>query len=174
MQLATADYYAAEQAARDRARELRRLRLDIIKGYEVQKGEYIELTPEELEATRVLVKGEPVTAPPGRADDFVWPLGSDIKFAQPVAVAPPRAAQPNSVPAAASGALASVPAEKRQEERKSHNAKLTQKTITKPSRPEVAPRSPTHNVPGPPLPISPTSGLFRGKHNARNYWPAWR
>ena len=24
-------------------------------------------------ATRVLVKGEPITAPPGRADDFVWP-----------------------------------------------------------------------------------------------------
>ncbi len=28
-------------------------------------------------ANRVLVKGEPVAAPPGRADDFVWPLGSD-------------------------------------------------------------------------------------------------
>src|ERR1035441_10197199 len=30
-------------------------------------------------AARVLVKGEPVSAPPGRADDFVWPLGSDCK-----------------------------------------------------------------------------------------------
>ena len=28
-------------------------------------------------ANRVLVKGEPVAAPPGRADDFAWPLGSD-------------------------------------------------------------------------------------------------
>ena len=24
-------------------------------------------------ATRVLVKGEPLSAPPGRADDFAWP-----------------------------------------------------------------------------------------------------
>ena len=32
-------------------------------------------------ANRVLVKGEPVPAPPGRADDFVWPLGSDAKNA---------------------------------------------------------------------------------------------
>ncbi len=30
-------------------------------------------------ANRVLVKGEPVPAPPGRADDFVWPHGSDGK-----------------------------------------------------------------------------------------------
>ena len=36
-------------------------------------------------ANRVLVKGEPVPAPPGRADDFVWPPGSDGKSAAPVA-----------------------------------------------------------------------------------------
>lgn len=112
-------------------------------------------------ATKVLIKGEPVAAPPGRADDFVWPLGSDTNSAQPVAVAPPVATQPE-VPAAASGALATVPAEKKQEERKSGSArKLTQKTIRKPRRPEeTAPRSPTDNVPRPPLPIGPSSGPF--------------
>ncbi len=30
-------------------------------------------------AAKVLVKGESLAAPPGRADDFVWPLGSDFK-----------------------------------------------------------------------------------------------
>ncbi len=34
-------------------------------------------------ANRVLIKGEPVPAPPGRADDFAWPSGSDRKSAQP-------------------------------------------------------------------------------------------
>jgi uncharacterized protein len=36
-------------------------------------------------ATRVLVKGEPVSAPPGRADDFVWRGGGDANAALPVA-----------------------------------------------------------------------------------------
>ncbi len=42
-------------------------------------------------ANRVLVKGEPVPAPPGRADDFVWPPGSDGKSVAPAAsvAAPP-------------------------------------------------------------------------------------
>ena len=67
-------------------------------------------------ATKVLVKGEPVAAPTGRADDFVWPPGSDVKTAQPVAAAPPAAAQAKAVPLAAAGALASVPAIKAQPE----------------------------------------------------------
>ena len=66
-------------------------------------------------AAKVLVKGDPVAAPAGRADDFVWPLGSDanrpaatdkaapakaapttpIKPA-PSAVAPPVAAPPKA------------------------------------------------------------------------------
>src|SRR5664279_2186148 len=54
-------------------------------------------------AVRVLVKGEPVPAPPGRADDFVWPLGSDGKSAPPVASAP---AAPASAAAPAANAVA--------------------------------------------------------------------
>jgi len=56
-------------------------------------------------ATKVLVKGEPVAAPPGRADDFAWPRGGDANATQPVAAA----AQPKAVPPAAAGASASVP-----------------------------------------------------------------
>src|SRR5450830_1517868 len=55
-------------------------------------------------ATKVLVKGEPVAAPPGRADDFAWPRGGDANAAQPVAAAPPAAAQAKGVPPAAAGA----------------------------------------------------------------------
>ena len=42
-------------------------------------------------ATRVLVKGDAVAAPPGRADDFAWPPGSDAnKKAAPIAANTPR------------------------------------------------------------------------------------
>ena len=52
-------------------------------------------------ANRVLVKGEPVPAPPGRADDFVWPPGSDSKGAAPaVSVAAPPSACCSRHPAA--------------------------------------------------------------------------
>ena len=51
-------------------------------------------------ANRVLVKGEPVPAPPGRADDFVWPPGSDGKSVAPAAsVAAPPAGMRAAVPA---------------------------------------------------------------------------
>ncbi|MDP2409082.1 MAG: SGNH family hydrolase [Pseudolabrys sp.] len=51
-------------------------------------------------ATRVLVKGQAVDAPAGRADDFIWPPGS-ARTTEPAAV---------TVPAAAAAASASVPA----------------------------------------------------------------
>ena len=38
-------------------------------------------------ASRVLTKGEPITAPTGRADDFAWPRGS-APIAEPVALQP--------------------------------------------------------------------------------------
>jgi hypothetical protein len=109
-------------------------------------------------ATKVLVKGEALAAPSGRADDFVWPLGSNAKTAQPVAAVPPAPVQPN----AAADAFASAPDEKKKEERKSGSAgRLTQKTITKPKRPEgTSPKSSPDDVPRPPLPIGPSSGSF--------------
>lgn len=45
-------------------------------------------------ATRVLVKGEPVPAPPGRADDFTWPQGGEPNASAPVAALPANPAPP--------------------------------------------------------------------------------
>ena len=108
-------------------------------------------------ASKVLVKGEALPAPPGRADDFVWPLGSDIKTARPVADVPPAPGHPDAVPPAATNALASAPAGKKTEKQKSGSAgKLTQKTITKPKPPrEAGPRAAPGDVPRPPPPIGP-------------------
>lgn len=112
-------------------------------------------------ATKVLVKGETLAAPPGRADDFVWPLGSDEKTAQPVAAIPAApAAQPTAVHHTAASALASAPDGKKTEKRKSGSVgEFTQKTITKPKLPEATrPKPPQDDVPRPPLPIGASSG----------------
>jgi hypothetical protein len=77
-------------------------------------------------AARVLVKGEPVPAPSGRADDFAWPLGSDSKNARPVAAAPPppaAGAHARTEPAAVAG--------KPSEESKRGAGKTSQTTGTK-------------------------------------------
>jgi uncharacterized protein len=72
----------------------------------------VKVTPEELiggtrvpprapidaTATRVLTKGEPISAPSGRADDFSWPRGGPAANAEPAAAEP--AAAPAPAPAA--------------------------------------------------------------------------
>jgi hypothetical protein len=112
-------------------------------------------------ATKVLTKGETVAAPRERADNFAWPQGGATQSAQS-APPPPGPAQPNVVPDAATSALASAPAENKQEMReKSGAGKLTQKTAKNPPRPEgTKPKSPQDDVPRPPLPIGPSSGSF--------------
>ena len=115
-------------------------------------------------ATKVLTKGETVAAPPERADNFAWSHGSNTQSVQtaPSASAPPApvSAQPKAVPDTATSALASAPAENKQEMRKKGGAgKLTQKTTKNPPRPEsTKPRSLQDDAPRPPLPIGPSSG----------------
>ena len=127
--------------------------------------------PGDAIATKVLEKGETVAAPPGRADNFAWPNGSQAKSAAaapetPIADQPkpgaPVAAQPKAVPAA-TGALASAPADMKQQERKKGSAgKLTQQKPAKNSTPPqvTAPRPPQDDVPRPPMPIGPSGSPF--------------
>jgi hypothetical protein len=99
-------------------------------------------------ATKVLTKGETIDAPPGRADNFAWPYGSQAKSAAaapetPIADQPkpeaPVTAQPEAVPAATS-ALASAPVDMKQRERKKRSGgKLTQQKSAKHSTPPKAP-----------------------------------
>ena len=63
--------------------------------------------PVDATATRVLTKGEPISGPSGRADDFSWPRGGPVN-AEPVAADP--AATPAPAPAAAPPAAAKKPA----------------------------------------------------------------
>jgi hypothetical protein len=123
-------------------------------------------------ASKVLAKGEAVAAPPGRADNFPWPNGNEAKSVQAAPEAPvpaqpkpegPVEAKPKAVPAGAASALASAPADMKQQERKKGSAgKLAQqKPAKKPAPPEVtAPRPPQDDVPRPPRPIGPSSGPF--------------
>ena len=120
-------------------------------------------------ASRVLVKGEPVTAPPGRADDFIWPQGSDGKTAAPgPAAAAPAALAPASTAAPAADAVARtepVTVMKPQEAPKqSGGAKILQVPEAKPRaerRTETRPRAQQDNVPRPPADI-PLAGRSPG------------
>ena len=122
-------------------------------------------------ATKVLANGETVAAPPGRADNFAWPYGSQARSAAatpepPMAGQPkpkaPVTAQPTAVPEATS-ALASAPADMKQRERKKGSAgKLTQQKPAKHSTPPqaTAPRPAQDDVSRPQMPIGPSDGSF--------------
>jgi hypothetical protein len=116
-------------------------------------------------ANRVLVKGEPVPAPPGRADDFVWPPGSDGKSVAPAAGAP---AAPASATAPAINAVArteppAAAGKPSEEPKQGVAAKTSQTTGAKPRlehRVETKPRSPQSDVPRPPRGIPQSGGPF--------------
>ena len=106
-------------------------------------------------ASRVLVKGEPVAAPAGRADDFAWPRGSAANAAPPVAVVPAGAASTSAAvpanPSAYTEPAAAV--DKKPAETNSGSAgKTTQGAAPKPKR------EPQQNAPRPPQAILPSSG----------------
>lgn len=75
-------------------------------------------------ADRVLVRGEPVPGPAGRADDFAWPPGSDAKAAVPAAAAAP---EPNAIARTEPVAVVKPP-----QAPKSGGAKILQTTGVKP------------------------------------------
>jgi hypothetical protein len=59
-------------------------------------------------AARVLIKGEPIAAPTGRADDFNWPRGSAATVTtEPISPSPVASASPTANPAAAAAAAQS-------------------------------------------------------------------
>jgi hypothetical protein len=105
-------------------------------------------------AARVLVKGEPVPAPPGRADDFAWPLGSDAKAAPPVASAPAADAVARAEPPASAG----KPSDDR---KRGATGKTSQTTGSKQriEHPEIKSRT-RHEAPRPPAPIRPSNSPF--------------
>jgi len=114
-------------------------------------------------ATRVLVKGEPVAAPRGRADDFALKPDGDGK-----AVVPPAAAVPAGAMAAAPPAEtvrpepAATPDKKAVGPKNAPAAKTTQNTAPKP-RSEPRPVRPQQrdDAPRPPRPIGLFGGGFR-------------
>ena len=140
-------------------------------------------------ATEVLVKGDAVAAPAGRADDFAWPSGSDAKKTpgQPSASAPaaPAAAVANAAPTATEpvrvitpapplpvakpAARTSAPVAPKQqpaEIKKPAESKHTpsEKTAqTRPAQPALLPPEPVRPQPAHPPPRRSSDPLF-GPH----------
>jgi uncharacterized protein len=99
-----------------------------------------QATPDPV-ASRVLTKGEPITAPTGRADDFAWPRGS-APIADPVALqpTPPSPATPTASGAPAAG----QPSGAATAQRSTTDAQAAgdPKQAQRRTRPTDAPRSP--------------------------------
>ena len=116
-------------------------------------------------ATRVLVKGEPVAAPRGRADDFALKPDSDGKAVLPPAAAVPAGAMASAPAETVRPEPAAAPEKKTTAPRNTPTAKTTQNT-PKPkseSRPEPKPVRPQSrdDVPRPPRGIGLFGGGFR-------------
>jgi len=119
-------------------------------------------------ATRVLVKGEPVPAPRGRADDFALQPGNDVSAVPPASVVPPDAMA--SVPPAPAAPIEPAPApqSKPTAPKNGTAGKATQTTqnAVQPKPKSLRP-PPSHDddVPRPPRPISQPSSSGRGLFN---------
>src|SRR5262249_51026385 len=126
-------------------------------------------TPGAAIATKVLTRGETVVAPPGRADNFAWLNRSQTESAAaapeiPIAVPPMPEAPVTTQPKAVPSALASAPADiKQQERKKGSRGKLTLQKPAKNSTPPrvTAPTPPQDDVPRPPMPIGPSDSSGR-------------
>jgi hypothetical protein len=108
-------------------------------------------------ATRVLVKGEPVAAPRGRADDFALKPDSDGKTVLPPAAAVSSGAMA-SAPAESASAEPAAASEKKAAAPKGASTKTTQNAQAKPkpSRPQQH-----DDAPRPPRPVGLFGGGFR-------------
>src|SRR5690242_19172648 len=113
-------------------------------------------------ATRVLVKGEPVAAPRGRADDFALKPDSDGKAAVPPAAAMPAGAMAAAPAETAPSEPAATPDKKATTPKNAPAAKTTQNASPKP-RAEPKPVRPQQrdDVPRPPRGIGLFGGGFR-------------
>ena len=115
--------------------------------------------------TKALVKGEAIAAPPGRADNFTSRQGGNINSTQSEPSAP-AATEPKAMSGGPASAFALAPTETKKEERKKKGSAekfSQQKTTKKPARSERSTsRSSQDDVTRPPLPITPSKGLFGG------------
>ncbi len=128
----------------------------------------------DVTAVGVLVKGDAVTAPSGRADDFIWPRGSVAPPEAPLATVPPAAASASiTAPAAAKPEPAkpepakAEPAAKPAPTSEAKPKAAPQPTAARPvtAKPaEVRPARAANNAPRPPQPVQPArprdDGLF--------------
>ena len=96
-------------------------------------------------ATRVLVKGEPVAAPSGRADDYSWPRPSDPNAIEPLSPTAAAARAQPAAPAKAQPAKKDEPARAKRDEPK----KQQPQQVRPPQQRAQAPQQPQQRAPSP-------------------------
>jgi len=106
-------------------------------------------------ADRVLVKGEPLSVPAGRADDFAWPQGIEGKTVPPVATAPAQDVPAAPEPAANAVAHTEQPASAAKTSEKSKRSVAT--TTAQATQAKIGSLRPTHSAPRTPAPVRRSS-----------------
>jgi hypothetical protein len=106
-------------------------------------------------ADRVLVKGEPVSVPAGRADDFAWPQGNESKLVPPVATVPEREVPAVPEPAANAVAHTEPPAPTAKTPEKPKRGVAT--TTVQATQAKIESSRPTHSASRPPTPVHRSS-----------------
>jgi hypothetical protein len=105
-------------------------------------------------ATRVLVKGEPIPAPAGRADNFALQRGGDADL--PAAAAPSELLVPTSADTSPVEPVAAPPETKAAAPKSGSSGKTTQTTQTTAVRSRPQPKQ--DDVPRPPRGLFPSGG----------------
>jgi hypothetical protein len=111
-------------------------------------------------ATRVLVNGEPVAAPSGRADDFTLRRDKDGQTAAPASV--PAAAMAAVPPEAARAEPATAPDKKPPPPKSGPKGKTTQNAPKNPPKPKSLRPPREDDVPRPPAPVYRSGGGLFG------------
>ncbi|HVR59182.1 MAG TPA: hypothetical protein VMT72_20410, partial [Pseudolabrys sp.] len=106
-------------------------------------------------ATRVLVKGEPIPAPAGRADNFALQRGGDADL--PPAAAPAESLLPTPADASRAEPVEAPPEKKAAVPKSGSSGKTTQTTQTTQTT-AVRPRPKQDDVPRPPRGLFPSGG----------------
>jgi hypothetical protein len=111
-------------------------------------------------ATGVLIKGDAVAAPSGRADDFVWPRGSLANAAPAAAVVPAAASASAAVPANVSAKPDLTIAKPEPVIAKPEPAKKPAQNAAPQPKPQAQPQQ--NAAPRPPQPVRPPSRVPSG------------
>ncbi len=142
---------------------------------ELLGGGATRATPADPVANKVLVRGEPIAAPAGRADNFAWPRSGGAANAAPETPPDEAATEPAAEPVATPAAAPVSPPAAAQQKRAPAQPPRA-KNDAEPKQPAQQRRSPQQpqqlnpNAPRPPMPIAPSAQAPQPQQRGGWFW----